>query len=717
MSQPASLILVLVVSDYLVNALVYQREPSREEELVLLAVGEEQSWSGEKKEDFLEAAAGAITSVLERIEGGEKEVGELFFVVSPFWTVNGEEILESKKEGLQEICRRYSWRPGGFVIDDEAMVYSFQEKEEGLPSFIALFFAPPQLRLSLVHLGKIKGRLKLKVGERLTPEEVAEGLTKFNFSGVLPPQIIAWGKISPQFENKMVEYPWLEKKEGIFLHLPEVKLLDWPQLGLVFKPIISHKVRSEPKETTSFASPKKLSSGEEEQVEKETSSLPWGFSFTDVAALTSPEEKMVEREKKEAGVEEERSVVGEEEKKKRESYQWKEKIRRVGEGIKEKLRRGGEKGRWGVIGFGGASLLFLFSLFNLKAEISLFVAPQQLEKKISVELRQGGEFKKEEGVIPVKALTVELEKSAEGKATGTSLIGEKAKGKVVVYNRTGKEKVFPRGTVILGPEKLEFIFQEEVKVASKTPDLASGVDRWGEGEVRVVAQDIGSRYNLAGGTIFTIKGYSADDFLVKNKEEFSGGTSREVTAVSQKDIDDLRKKLEEELKKKAEEELVRKKSGEEKVIEGSFSLDSLSFESDKKAGQEGERFKGTLSMRASLLVLSSSTTDQLIDQLFKEELGEEWVFNPEGVKISFSPLKKGDGFWQGELTVQAKAYPSLNEGELKKRIKGRSKKEGEKILRDISRVYRYSLVNNPSWLSFWPWLPWREENINILIKE
>jgi len=66
-----------------------------------------------------------------------------------------------------------------------------------------------------------------------------------------------------------------------------------------------------------------------------------------------------------------------------------------------------------------------------------------------------------------QTISVELSTSKSQTATGIKLVGDPAVGKVTIYNRTSQSKVLPQGTILTGPDDLEFTLDEEVTVASQ----------------------------------------------------------------------------------------------------------------------------------------------------------------------------------------------------------------------------------------------------------
>lgn len=680
-------ILLLFIQEELVNGLIYGQT---EEGLEIRALGEEQVWDGKSYQSFKKAVEQSLKKHLE--DKSKASFNKTFFVVSPFWTVDAQEIMESKGELLKTLCREYRWPPGGFVIDDESLVFHFKKQEEVPPSFISLLLLDKGFRLSLVHLGKIKKRLKLS-SPNLSAQKIREGLDQLGFEGVLPPKFVIWGKIDPDLEEQMLSYPWVDEKGDLFLHLPDIQFLDWPQLGKIFKEIVASQMGEAKEETRELA----------EEEEEDVSLLPAGFSFDDLSR--EGEEESIKEETEESGVVKVEEAMIEEKKVK----------------IKNRLKRllaNKPHGLGGWLVKGGVLLLagvVVFGLFGLRREVVLYLTPEEVAAEVEVLLavdKAAGEK-----VLPVEELSVEQQTEGQEVATGTSLIGEKSTGQVTIYNRTSEPVSFDQGVKIIGPGSLAFVLLEEAKVASKTPDLVSGVDRWGEKEAGVEAAGIGSEYNLASETVYTIEGENQDDYLVKNKQSFSGGTSREVNAVSEEDVARLKQDLIDKLQKKMEKKLEELTPNDQQLISETIRVETVSFSTSKEIGEEGEDFSGQLILRALGLAINQNDLAAFAKSELASQAPADFQLDQGEVEIEFLPVEEGEDGWLGKITVKGKFYPQLDTSLLVAELKGKPKAKLLEIVKKQPRVYRYELKTSFPLLSFFPWLPLNGDKISVKIEQ
>ncbi|MFH1602016.1 MAG: hypothetical protein ABIB61_03620 [Candidatus Shapirobacteria bacterium] len=687
-------ILVLLIQEESVNALIYQLE---EEGLRIKGLGEEQDWDGKTYASFEQAVAGSLGSRLQKKELGIKRT---FFVISPFWTLEAQKLMESKADLLKTLCREYRWPAGGFVIDDESLIFHFEKKEEVPPSFISLLLLKNGFRLSLVHLGKVKKRLKLS-SATVSAQKIREGLDQLGFEGVLPPKFIIWGKASQELEEDMLSYPWVDDRGDLFLHLPDIQVLDWPQLGEILKEIIASQLE-ESEEQKEKTTSKKIK--ERYQEPAETEALPAGFSFQDL----SSEKEIKEEENKE----EKKLSPSPKINKININFPFKNKFLFLSSIFPRSLSKVRIVLAIGLLLLMGG--LFAFGFFGLKQEVVLYLTPQELESENEVSLSA----KAVVGEDYLIASELSYQEEAEGQevATGTNLIGERASGKVVIYNRTDKQAGFDQGTKIIGPNDLTFSLLEEAKVASKTPDLVSGVDRWGEKAAAVEALQIGSQYNLASDSLFSIEGEKEGDFLIRNKEALSGGSSREVSAVSPDDLVRLKADLEKKLEAKIERGLAEQVQEGQIFVTETAKTEIISFLADKKEGEEAEDFSGQLALKSSGLAIDQKDLAAFAQSKLAPKVPEGLELSSDELEIKFLPIEETESGFLGKVTIKAKFYPQPDLKALRSDLKGLARSQVLERLKKIPRVYRYELNTPIKLFSSFPWLPLKESNIIVRVE-
>jgi len=144
-------------------------------------------------------------------------------------------------------------------------------------------------------------------------------------------------------------------------------------------------------------------------------------------------------------------------------------------------------------------------LFFHRAEIVLYLPSQKIGKTAKIE-------------INYRVASSEANFSETINTSGKQEVGNKAQGQVTIYNSNlSSAETLPQGTLIVSPNNLKFVLEDEVKVASATGDASSSQPA--TAKATVVAEGIGEEYNLAANTKFPIEGKSKNllaEFLSPN---------------------------------------------------------------------------------------------------------------------------------------------------------------------------------------------------------
>jgi len=665
-------------------------------------VGKQKNWDGQKRDDLLAAIDAGLGEALS-LAGRDQVMKETVFILPRFWIDENSEVLETKKQILKEVCSSLGLSPLGFLVGDEALAQRFKD-------FISVYLGQNWIRLSLVRSGEVKARGQIEDGVSFRPEELVEKLAEFKDEIPFPSEMVFWGRVTPEVKEKVGNYSW--EKRGFFDGRLKPKIFDWAEvLDCFAKVVLRQSSSGNDKEIQAEDRPVKLS-------EKEKKS-GFGFVATDIA------DKMAEREMD--AVEKEKESMGPES----EEVLKKPKVKELTKKKFAKIPLNFSKIGSFVNSFSSRSkkklfifappllliLLFIGGWYFSKLTIDLYLTPEEVEEKIDVNINlEAGELDFGEGVLSVdkKELILEGEKSKP--TTGEKLIGEKAKGKVTIFNRTAEAKTFEAGTVLIGPGELKFSLDEEVRVASKTPDLVSGVDRWGESEGSITAEEFGAEYNLAANSIFSVADLSSNDVLAKNKEPLSGGTSRQIRVVSQEDKSNLKTELLDELTARVKKEL-KNESSQGEILEESLSLEVIDENYSADVDDEEDSLSLNLKVKAEVVELSQEKLASLAKTILEKKATEDFVLNIDSIKIKLEVNQAEDQIISGVLNLKGKAYPRVDEDEIAKKVAAKSKRKAKQLIRSYPRIYRYQIVQTPSIFKLFPLLPPKTENIKIEIKD
>jgi hypothetical protein len=294
-------------------------------------------------------------------------------------------------------------------------------------------------------------------------------------------------------------------------------------------------------------------------------------------------------------------------------------------------------------------------------------------------------------------------------ATGTKVVGDKATGEVTIY-RVGSELTLDSSTVLSGPNGLDFTLDEEVTVAS------GSAGNPGETNAKVTALDLGAEYNLASGTTFSVGDYSASDMEAKNQESFSGGSSREISAVSENDREKIEEELTDELIKKTVEEIKGELSSNELFIEDSLEQETTEVNFSHQVGDEATTLKLNMSLELRALVIEKDTLASFARELLEDKVPEKFVLRSEQIESDFDYQGQEDERYVLEVDVDANLLPAINPEEIKEKITGKYPFVAEEYFKEeIPGFVRAEIYLKPSLPGKLKTLPHVSDNIEVEI--
>lgn len=305
--------------------------------------------------------------------------------------------------------------------------------------------------------------------------------------------------------------------------------------------------------------------------------------------------------------------------------------------------------------------------------------------------------------LVIKAGTTTKNGSTENtiQTTGIKIVGEKAKGKVAVYNKTEAVKTLAKGT-ILKKGTLEFELDQDISIASASSSQGTTVH--GKTETTVTAKAIGADSNLADETELTVVPFDTSTYNAFVLDDgLTGGSSREVRVVAQKDLDELLADSKDELIKTLNEEL------QAETAKGTYVLPTKSVVSQKatydaKVEGEAEDVTLVLDMTVEALTYTGSELKPLAQKILEEELPENYRLVDQDPQILSSPSQSDlDSLEAGEVikvaaNISSQAVAQLSIDSLKEEIKGKPLSDARELLAGKSEIAQVELTVLPSFL-------------------
>jgi hypothetical protein len=208
---------------------------------------------------------------------------------------------------------------------------------------------------------------------------------------------------------------------------------------------------------------------------------------------------------------------------------------------------------WGALGMilvliallGG--LLVAFATVIPTAIITLTPSSERIQVTVPLRAVQDAVPDAEAGIVPARALSSQVSGKARIPTTGRRLEPEaKARGDVVLINRTAVPVTVPSGTVVTTAtgNNVRFATTADAPLAPN-----------GRATVPVEAVLPGPTGNVRAGTITRLEGPQALTILVANEAAMSGGTTAQMGVVTEEDKAQLQALLFDELKQQAYEQM------------------------------------------------------------------------------------------------------------------------------------------------------------------
>lgn len=634
-------------------------------------------WEG----DLIDPIDASLSACTQSLPEDYPDPTKTVFGVPNSWLESGN-IKDEYLEKLKKICTDLSLVPSGFVVLSEAISHFIKQEEESSLSGIVIGISNESFDLSIFDAGKLIGTTSV-LRSVSVEEDIIEGISRLN-TGLesLPSRIILFNQKEHELEeikNILNDVDWKDIK---FIHPPKIEILDpskkilavalagGSELGGVTGVVESHnnidtKLEEMPiEEVDNFSSPEGVTAED------------LGFSVGPTVPVKVEEAVYVPQTPK---------VVFKKPNIKLPHF---------------KFNFGGTK----PLIMGGSFILtilivgFMLWWFLPKASVTIFVSPKKLEEIIV--LAVGNDIKNQEIDIEV---TGEKTKST----TGTKTVGDRAKGQVKIQNGTGEIINLKSGTIIVSSADLKFVTTKSASISAALSTTEPGL-----ATVDIEASSIGSEFNLSKDEKFKVSNYPRADVEAVSIESFVGGSSRQISAVSEDDKKKILKELKDELLSEAKIKLNEKITDDMLLVEASFKEDVVEEDFSNKVGDEATNLKLNLTMKISSNAVSKSELSDISKNSLNGKVPSGFVLRDDQITYGFS---ESDDESQFEVKISANLLPSIDTIEVAKRISGRYPNIAEEYLGSIAGFASAEIKMKPVLNGKLGTLPHVSKNIEVII--
>lgn len=653
----------------------------------------------------------------------EVDVSKILFGVPSTW-LSDEELKDEYLKILRKLVKELELVPMAYVETANALVH-FLEKQDGIPPTAVLVgFEKQHLRVAVVRAGKLDG-VKVVSRDENPGVDLEKALLSFTTVETLPSKILIYGPDISELKNQLLSYPWMSKLS--FLHFPKIDILQEDveiksiclagaseiEANVYFK---DHEIKNtfkksaviDVKDEESEESEELYEPGKTDEVEN------LGFVVGDIAErkIEPDESKEKEDAAEESGlaVPAETSSLAEIEDFEQETTPPKKFDLRLPFQFPEKF-----KNLPFLIGVISVLFIILTAYFFLpKAEVKIFVEPKILERDAQViaDLNQKG-VNEDAKIIPGQIVSLEVSASSKETATGKKQIGDPAKGTVVVYNKTSDSKNISKGTTLTSSSGLKFTLDVSVNIASQSA-TDSGIT-YGKSNATVTALSIGPDSNLPSATELTVNNFSSSQVSAKAEGNFSGGTSKDVTVVSESDQQKLLAALASNLRRQAKDKLQESLLGK-KILEEALLEEITKKSYSKNVNDQANEFSLNLTAKYKGTAFDEKDLKQIVGKLVTTQVPEGFQLDlaETETQADVSKLEK-DGKLIFLARFKAKLLPKIDTNKLKDQIKGKSVSEVEKNLKNMENVLGSEIRISPSLPPILQRLPILGRNIQIQV--
>lgn len=649
-----------------ISSSVWQIE---DEKVKIISKSPSTRWEG----NLLEAVDISLSASMQNLPEDTPDPSKTVFGVPSSW-IDGGNIKTEYLEELKKLCDSLSLIPSGFVVLSEAISHLIKNEEESQLTGIVVGVSDQNLEISVFNLGVLVGVTNVSRSISIE-DDLTEGLTRLaskvdNF----PARIVLFNQKEQELEEileTLNNSDWDKIANSKFMHTPRIEIFDpakkilavslagGSELGVVTG--ISTSLNNQVFEDSNETIVNNLPIEELDNIEEPEGITAEDLGFVQEGGVQQPY-PVQEVDNSSSAPHIHIPKMPEFKFKKPEIHL--PKINNLFAGFSN-FTLGSKPlviGGVGLITFMIAG--FVMWWFLPKADVTIYISPKKLEESISVSLESG---------VENKTVEVKVDGEKTKSTSGTKTVGDKAKGSVKLQNGTAFPINLPSGSVLVSSTDLKFVTTESASISGALSPANPGTST-----VKVEANSIGSEFNLGKDEVFKVANYPKAEVDGTSVEAFTGGSSRQISAVSADDRESLLESLTEELMEEAKSKLSNEISAEDYLIETSLESDVDEETYSNKVGDEATSIKLSLSLIVKAISVSKADLSDLAKETLKDKVPSGFVLKDN--QLSYEFVSNDDGF---DVKVVANLLPSIDPTEIAKKIAGRYPKMAEDYLSSV----------------------------------
>lgn len=636
------------------------------------------------EEDILTAIDTSLSSCMQNLPEDFKDPEKTVFGLPSSW-IEGGSIKDEHLNTLKKVCDELSLIPTGFVVLSEAIANYYKNEEGSGITSVIVGVSDQNLEVSVFNLGNLVGVTNVARSVSIE-DDFTEGLTRLSGSSeTLPSRVILFNQKESELEDIKEELngsDWAKIGAGKFIHTPRVEIFN-PLNKVIAVTLAGGLELGATNGLSSIESSEKNINNTETEVKnedvqvlneenydeslineevinvKEAEDLnPSDFGF-EVEPIDQPKNNNPELTTQKSFHLPQMPKINN--------------FKLTAPKInlpKLSLFKGGKFLTISMVAVISFFVFFIFIWwFYPSANITIYVSPKVLEENISVDLNSD---------LESQEVSVEVQKEKTKATTGTKTVGDKAKGQVKIQNGTAFPINLASGSVLTSGGDLKFVTLSSASISG-----ALSPSNPGTATIDVEASSIGSEFNLSKDEVFKVSNYPKAEVDATSVNGFTGGSSRQISAVSEDDRKSLLKDLENELLEEAKEKLQQQTSTDQFLIEETISLEKIEEDFSNKVGDESNNLSLNLQLKVSAKLVSKTSLAKISRDTLQNKIPEGFTLRDDQLSYEFTTEDENIN-----TRVKANLLPSLDSTEIAKKISGKYPNIAEEYLKSVPGFVR-----------------------------
>ena len=374
-----------------------------------------------------------------------------------------------------------------------------------------------------------------------------------------------------------------------------------------------------------------------------------------------------------------------------------------------------------VLLLGGFAFWALVIAPAVKISVSISTTPGSISQKVTFTSVEGNDDV-DNGILYVesKSITKTVEGNFEAtgqvdkgtKATGTITVIRPA-GDVVSCDEDGSSFSIPSGTTVKIGGK-EYVTttggsapatDDQIKISKQGKTITcSLMVQVQSGKIPVVAKEVGEAYNIGAATNGTLSINTSKKYSVSSSE-MTGGTSKIIKIVSDKDLADAEAGLDMSIDNDARNELTDEFGEDYLLISSSFSSDNGKVTTSPAVNEEvgdGVTPKIVKEVKFTIFAVKREDVDRYLKKLAEAELGgdDTQMVHDTGIDKAFIDTFKdtGNGTYSGKLKATYRTGPKITEEDVMNKVKGKGLGEVQTMIKSIKGVKEVKVKSSYFWV-------------------